>query len=175
MGATAPRRARLQLPAGPEAPRQSRRFVQGQLTGWELDGLVDDVSLVTTELVTNAVLHARSELEVVLEVGERVRLEVHDRSTEIPAVRPAAGLTVAGRGLRLVELLAGAWGAQLTDGGKLVWCEFAVPAQARGARRTRVVDGTTDPGPDQGAVGRAFGRLRVGRLLSRRLVSRRVA
>ncbi len=176
MGATAQRRARLALSAGPDSARQGRRFVQQQLTAWGLDGLVDDVSLVTTELVTNAVLHARSELEVVIEMGERVRLEVHDRSVEIPAVRSAAGLMATGRGLRLVELLASTWGAQPTTGGKLIWCEFADPTLVRGTSGARAVDGTPGGGADQAAGARTFGRRLLSRRpLLRRLVGREVA
>ena len=145
------------------------------MTGWGLDGLADDISLVTTELVTNVVLHARSELEVVLEVGDRVRLEVHDRSPRAPTLRTVSELAMTGRGLRLVDLLASAWGAQPTAGGKLVWCEFALPAPNGGACGVRSADGTADPLPDPGAGGGRTARRGVGRLLARRLAGRRVA
>ncbi|MHB1585182.1 MAG: ATP-binding protein [Acidimicrobiales bacterium] len=175
MAGTTPRSARLALPAGPDSPGQARRFVQRQLSGWGLDGLVDDISLVTTELVTNAVLHARSELEVVLEVGDRVRLEVHDRSVRLPAMRTPSTLTATGRGLRLVELLAGTWGAEPTGTGKVVWCEFAMPAATGGTWDGRSAAGSSEAGYDRRTDGPGSEGRKVGRLLVRRLAGRRVA
>lgn len=173
--ASTPRSARVTLPAGPDSPGQARRFVQRQLSGWGLDGLVDDVCLVATELVTNAVLHARSDMEVVLEVGDRVRLEVHDRSPRIPAVRTSSTLTATGRGLRLVDLLANHWGAEPTGAGKVVWCDFAVPTVADGDRSGRAGARSPRAGLDQRADGRGSEGRKVGRLLGRRLAGRRVA
>lgn len=154
-------RDRIVLPAGADSPGAARRFVQQCLQQWGHATLVDDVSLVATELVTNAVLHARSELEVVLAVGGRVRLEVHDGSQRVPALRSPSGLVATGRGLRLVELLATEWGVEPTDDGKVVWCEFTLPARAR-----------DDPGRDEvsestSSSGRPAGR-RTGRLSIRR-------
>jgi len=170
-----PRSARVTLPAGPDSPGLARRFVQRQLSGWGLDGLVDDVCLVVTELVTNAVLHARSDMEVVLEVGDRVRLEVQDRSPRIPAVRTSSTLTATGRGLRLVELLANHWGAAPAGTGKVVWCEFAIPAVTDGARSGRSGARSSDAGLDRRTEGRGSRGRKVGRLLGRRMAGRRVA
>jgi anti-sigma regulatory factor (Ser/Thr protein kinase) len=169
------RSVRLALPAGPDSPGQARRFVQRQLSDWGLGGLVDDISLVTTELVTNAVLHAHSELEVVLKVGDRVRLEVHDRSARLPAMRTSSTLTATGRGLRLVELVAGSWGADPTGAGKVVWCEFAVPAVTGGPRGGRSGARSSGGGLDRRNDSPGSGGRKVGRLLAQRLAGRRVA
>lgn len=161
--------------SGPTSAAAARRWSRGITQGWGMAATGDLVCLVASELVTNAVLHARSELEVVLEVGDRVRLEVHDRSVRLPAMRTSSALTATGRGLRLVELLARTWGADPTAGGKLVWCEFAMPAVTRGSRGARTGARSSDAGFDRRTDGPGPGGREVGRLLARRLVGRRVA
>lgn len=171
------RQARIQLAPGPDSPGLARRFVQQQLGAWGIGSLVDDVSLVTTELVTNAVLHARSDFEVLLDdAGDRLRIEVHDRSARIPALRTGEGMAATGRGLRLVELLASAWGAEPTADGKVVWSEFAVPASIR--RRvgaTTAAAGSGSPAGGGGEQRAVRGRRGAGRLSVRRLSTRGAA
>lgn len=84
--------------------------------------------LVLSELVTNAVLHARVParlIKVQLQPeGDQLRIEVHDASRERPVLRSAVdGDEESGRGLRLVEALAVAWGCCPRQGGigKFVW------------------------------------------------------
>jgi len=89
------------------------------------------VSLLTTELVANAVLHARTDLLLVVEVEPRlVRVTVSDGSTQLPVVRQYAADDVTGRGLALVELFAARWGVSVTDEGKSVWCEIVIPVHS---------------------------------------------
>ena len=69
----------------PEAPsaRQARRFVDETLRRWECDDLLDTVELLVSELVTNAVIHARSDVDVSVQLlTDRVRIEVADQSPE---------------------------------------------------------------------------------------------
>ncbi|MEU3568320.1 ATP-binding protein [Kitasatospora sp. NPDC036755] len=91
--------------------------------------LMDDAQLVLGELVANAVTHARvspgREIAVRFEVvRDHLRIEVHDASSEKPAIRCAADLSdVSGRGLYLVEALSREWGFEpRPEGiGKIVW------------------------------------------------------
>ena len=81
-----------------------------------------------TELVTNAVLHARTELHLVIETEPgMVRLRVEDRSPGTPILRHYDTDDVTGRGLALVEMLATRWGVDPRPEGKSVWCEIAFP------------------------------------------------
>ena len=88
------------------------------------DGLAETVALVTSELASNAVQHARTPFVVRVDrIGGNVRVSVFDRSERLPAVRRGQDLAdaVSGRGLVIVEKLAQAWGVDVEDGGKWVW------------------------------------------------------
>lgn len=94
---------------------------------------IDEVALVASELVVNAVRHAGSaggcEFGVRWTVHpDAVIVVVEDPSTELPVPRtPAAGAT-SGRGLRIVEALTTDWGYELTPVGKRVWAKIALRA-----------------------------------------------
>jgi two-component sensor histidine kinase len=101
----------------------ARSFVGGTLDRWGRRDLVEVAVLLTSELVTNAVVHARTELVVtVSRDGDRARVAVHDEES-IPPHRREAGLD-GGRGLALVEALAGSWGTFSQGEGKAVWFEL---------------------------------------------------
>lgn len=107
------------------APGEARRFVAQTLREWGRLDLVDDASLVVTELATNAVLHARSEFEVTLaRIGGVVRISVQDGSCTAPVVRQADPSATSGRGMFLVAALTTRWGCDLGPDGKLVWAEL---------------------------------------------------
>jgi len=111
-----------------ESPGAGRRFVQETLSRWTCDGLMDTVGLLVSELVTNAVLHARSTADVSVRLaGDRVRVEVRDQSNEPIVRRLAADDALGGRGLSLVETLARRWGSHSEPGGKVVWFELDRP------------------------------------------------
>jgi len=89
-------------------------------------GFEDTAALLTSELVTNALLHARSapELRVILVAG-RLRVSVSD-DTPLPPTPKRYGTDAAtGRGLLLVETMASAWGTDVSGDGKVVWFELA--------------------------------------------------
>jgi serine phosphatase RsbU (regulator of sigma subunit)/anti-sigma regulatory factor (Ser/Thr protein kinase) len=101
----------------------ARRFVGETLRNWGVDE-VDDAMLLTSELVTNAIVHAGTEVEVVCEtLGGQVRVEVHDRHQARRI--PVPGDQVSGRGLLFPETLAISWGVTYGQGDKQVW--FTVP------------------------------------------------
>jgi len=120
-------RADLQLPASRDSPRVARRFVEATLTAWGCGGLVDTATLLVSELVGNAVLHADSEVGLSLRLlAERLRVEVADRSILVPHRRAAAEDDLTGRGSGLVELLASSWGITGRADGKSVWFELGL-------------------------------------------------
>ena len=120
--------ARFDLEPGPLAPRLARQQVTMLLK--ELSGIDrDEVGLLVSELVTNAVTHAESMAQVHVQADEgRLRIEVADRSPTRPLVRPVDHSASSGRGLQIVATLADRWGVLEGDGeggeGKAVWFEL---------------------------------------------------
>ncbi|WP_240528573.1 SpoIIE family protein phosphatase [Streptomyces humi] len=116
------------------AVREARGFVRERLDDWGLADLSDDLTLITSELVTNALVHAGSDVDVRLRVtGDRLRLEVRDADTD-PPVPAAYSLTEEGsaraehgRGLYLVDALAHTWNTSPSGRGKTVWLEMDIP------------------------------------------------
>jgi anti-sigma regulatory factor (Ser/Thr protein kinase) len=110
---------------------QARRFARSALRTWELGELDDVVSLLVSELVTNAVLHARTAISLVLlRDRESVRVEVSDTSASAPVQQHFSEQAGTGRGLHLVEMLASSWGIDGPSAqGKTVWAEIDVPSQ----------------------------------------------
>lgn len=82
--------------------------------------------LLTSELVTNAVLYGQSELGARIELRisftpAMVRIGVHDQSPAPPVAQSVSPDATSGRGLDLVDAVSSAWGVDATDGGKEVW------------------------------------------------------
>jgi anti-sigma regulatory factor (Ser/Thr protein kinase) len=106
---------------------EARTFVATALRRWDLDALVDDAELLTSELVSNAVLHARSDVAVTVAVADgTAEIGVTDASSRPPTPRWAASGAEGGRGLRLVDRVAEAWGVVYLAAGKQVWCRLDV-------------------------------------------------
>ena len=108
---------------------RARAFVVGCLTEHRLFSLIDPLRLVTSELVTNAILHAHTSVTVTLEqADDRVVLTVTDGSLAAPRRMPFDPLSVDGRGLILVDLLSADSGVTTdsTGGTKSVWASFLV-------------------------------------------------
>ena len=105
--------------------REARRFVERALDDWDLSQLADLATLLTSELVTNAILHAHSAVELSLTLAtDRIRIEVRDDGDGEPARRELAVEATSGRGLALVDLLATDWGVIGHGLGKSVWFEL---------------------------------------------------
>jgi DNA-binding NarL/FixJ family response regulator len=120
--------ARARLDAQPESAASARRFVDETLRRWRCDELFDEVALLTSELVTNAILHAHSEIELSVSMTpDVIRIDVADHSASMPARRTVAEDDTSGRGLSLVEALATSWGVDERPGGKSVWFELPRP------------------------------------------------
>lgn len=116
--------AAARLAADPRSAGMARHFVDRTLKEWGLEPAVDVVTLLVSELVTNAVLHAGSELEVSVQLrGDRIRVDVVDNEPDSVKRRIADQDAQSGRGMDMVEMLAVAWGTDIRPGGKSVWFE----------------------------------------------------
>ncbi|WP_199549111.1 ATP-binding protein [Streptomyces sp. N35] len=120
----------------------ARHFARDALADWGWPA-PDDPLLCVSELATNALLHGvppgRGFLLRMARDADVLRIEVHDSGAGDPRIPETAD--EAGRGLRIVDVLADKWGVGERDPGKTVWCEFA----ASDERRTR---GDRTPGAD---------------------------
>jgi anti-sigma regulatory factor (Ser/Thr protein kinase) len=135
--------ASLQVELAPTAARTARAWASEQLHNWELDQLNEPATLVISELVTNAVVHAHSAPLVSLAVAQD-HLEIGCSDDEVEGASDtlyditqgeALGLGGAirregGRGLRIVDAVASTWGQEPTETGKHVWCRISVDAWA---------------------------------------------
>ena len=84
-------------------------------------------ALLTSELVTNAVLHAATPLSITLHIlPDRIRVDVADGNPSFPALKEYGRDAATGRGLTLFNSLASNWGVQAVVGGKIVWFELPV-------------------------------------------------
>lgn len=123
--------AHSSFPAASTSPQAARRFVAGVL------GRPDDESthlalVLTSELVTNAVLHACTRVDVHIEFdAAHLRIEVADGDPRIPSPVSHAPDALGGRGMYLVEQLADAWGSDPCAEGKVVWFTLATGGAPR--------------------------------------------
>jgi DNA-binding NarL/FixJ family response regulator len=118
--------ASLTVPREAVGLRGARQFTRATLREWDAVHLLDDALIVTTELLTNAMEHAKSPCELRLCLsGSSLRIEVLDEGRGTPEPQPADGSRENGRGLHMVAALSSAWGVQLIpDDGKVVWAEL---------------------------------------------------
>jgi anti-sigma regulatory factor (Ser/Thr protein kinase) len=116
---------RVPLERSAHAPSEVRRVLAVWLQNVECsDEIKADAMLVASELVTNAVVHARSApvMIAVFDDGRR-RLEVEDAEPDSPRPRPA-GERPGGYGLHIVGRISDGWGSHPTAHGKAVWAEI---------------------------------------------------
>jgi hypothetical protein len=106
----------------PESVAKVRRFLVRHLSG---SVLIDDIMLVTSELATNSIVHARTPFEVAIVRASVLRVEVSDRSVAVPLIGESSN--GHGYGLRIVDSLSTRWGVAVTPPGKTVWVEFQDP------------------------------------------------
>jgi anti-sigma regulatory factor (Ser/Thr protein kinase) len=123
----------LHLPAAPIAPSHARQFLRAVLGAAELNGVGEITELLTTELVTNSIVHAGSPTTLRLDVeASRLHVEVDDLSSTPPVVRPTGPRDPSGHGLQLVDHLSSRWGCESRTDGKTVWFEIDTPVEIRG-------------------------------------------
>ncbi|MFP1629124.1 SpoIIE family protein phosphatase [Streptomyces sp. 5K101] len=119
----------------------ARAFVRDTLQGWGYSDVVDDAVVLTSELVTNAVVHAGTSADVLcLRSEDGVRIEVADRYPEREIPIQGTGHSLGspdrenGRGLLLCAALASRWGVEYTPTHKQVWFQLDLPQRPVGTR-----------------------------------------
>ncbi|EKX62151.1 PAS domain S-box [Streptomyces ipomoeae 91-03] len=139
----------------------ARSFVRDTLQGWGFADIVDDAVVLTSELVTNAVIHAGTSADVLcLRSDDGVRIEVADRypEREIPLQTTPVNMgspdREGGRGLQLCAAMAGRWGVEYTPTHKQVWFQLDLPDRPVGTR-------TAGPSLPADLLPLADGRVRV--------------
>ncbi|WP_042382942.1 ATP-binding SpoIIE family protein phosphatase [Streptacidiphilus melanogenes] len=115
------------LPARNDAPAAARARLSALLRHWgTADDTRDDVLLLVSELVANAVRYASGPITVrVIRTGHGLLCEVGDTGNGRPRLSRGGLLDESGRGLRIVHRLTTRWGVRWTDTGKVVWAEVA--------------------------------------------------
>jgi anti-sigma regulatory factor (Ser/Thr protein kinase) len=116
----------IELPPEPPSAVAARQFVAEALR--DLPGEISEVAvLLTSELVTNVIVHARTPLRVEVDVDPpTLRVAVADEAARTPTLRRTHDARLTGRGMNLVARLAAEWGVDPTPPGKTVW--FRLPA-----------------------------------------------
>ncbi|MGI5176286.1 ATP-binding protein [Dactylosporangium sp. CA-152071] len=131
-------RVRLDLQPEAMAPSTARSFIGDTVLAWDLRALLHPARAIISELVTNAVQHARTPFTVTASRRwDLLHLAVEDGDPALPRmIRPVqredVPLDVRGIGLGIVARSARAWGATRTVAGKVIWATLAtVPTQRR--------------------------------------------
>lgn len=122
----------LRLAPSSDSARAARIAVADFFAGRGRDELLHSVALVGTELVANAIMHARTEMTLSVElVGDGVRVAVTDGSSSLPRWTPSSATATSGRGLLLVERISRSWGIdRVAAGGKTVWAQVDAESAA---------------------------------------------
>lgn len=122
------------LPRAPASVREGRRLLGADLGAARVDDeLTADAQTVLSELMTNAIRHARPYVDDQIKVmwalaPNEVEVRVTDGgSRQVPTVQHPSATEIGGRGLALVDGLADAWGVHRTDGSSTVWAVIGLP------------------------------------------------
>ena len=134
------------LPAHPSSVPAARRLIRQWLAESGQDELSRDAELAVSELVTNALMHAGTPVEMSarLDLGF-IRVEVADGSVHLPRTRDYLPTSGTGRGLKLLERTVDRWGAHRHGDGKVVWFELSAGVDIPSVR---VVEPDDAPPPD---------------------------
>jgi anti-sigma regulatory factor (Ser/Thr protein kinase) len=138
-----PPRVSAELQPTDQAPAVGRELIAQACRGWGVTRLQALAQLLGSELITNAVVHARTPMQVTVRYAEPVlQVSVRDgdpRLVERPPTGPQAlPLADLGRGMLLLETLADDWGCVPAGDGKVVWaCVAPPPPQSRGGLADR--------------------------------------
>jgi anti-sigma regulatory factor (Ser/Thr protein kinase) len=132
-----------------DSVREARRFVASILAELGCEAQADDAALLTSELATNAVIHARTSYVVVVKVGGgTIRIEVMDASPAPVHRRHFSATSGTGRGIGLVSGMAHAWGIDESGHGKTVWFELDSRDAVSTASPSSDSRGRPEPDPD---------------------------
>jgi anti-sigma regulatory factor (Ser/Thr protein kinase) len=117
------RTAEIDLEPNIGSVAHARRFVSETLRGWSQEPeLVSDAVLITSELVTNAIVHGEPPVRLrLLAVDQDITLEVDDGDSAMPRKVHGDPGAIDGRGLEIVAQLSSRWAARPNGRGKTVW------------------------------------------------------
>lgn len=129
--------------------RRLRHLLVGLMDTWKLSVDVDALELLVSEVVTNSLVHAGSEVDLRLRnYPDRLRVEVRDSSPRPPVMAAIVGAEEAvndeaesGRGMLIVDALAAAWGTSPAGRGKITWFELSAGPRAAGPQGPHPLDG----------------------------------
>ena len=127
---TLSRSATTQVPAEPTGPSRVRQWMTARLREWSVpEQVISAAILCTSELTTNALLHAGTPAQVHIDLSaERLLVSVADTGTRGSVTRARTdALSSRGRGLGLIEELSDTWGTDPTVRGSTVWFEMLIP------------------------------------------------
>jgi anti-sigma regulatory factor (Ser/Thr protein kinase) len=131
----------------PESVAGARRFVRDLLSDQPRE-TVEAAELMTSELATNSVRHARSEFELAIHVSrDEIRVEVSDHGQGQPVPRSPTAREQSGRGLQIVQALAEDWGITTSTNGKLVW--FTLRLHTHTGEHKSALTASSEKAPEQ--------------------------
>ncbi len=133
------------LPAHPSSVGRARRLVRSHLRGTAHESLAETAELVVSEVVTNAIVHTGTGIELATLLDSTgLRVEVADSGEHLPVMASYDALASTGRGLHLVAELADHWGVEARPGGKVFWFHIGLSAWDEDTPGTD----TSMPGPE---------------------------
>lgn len=128
--------AQLDLRPEPTSPAEARTFVRNVLEDWGVAGeVVEDAELLVSELVTNAIMHARTGTTVdVRRYDGSVEFAISDESVRPVELRLPTVEAVTGRGVYFLDQLAPDWQVEPTANGKTIRFSLPIDAVSRVSR-----------------------------------------
>lgn len=116
----------IDLVPEPRSARTARAFVDDHVRRHVAPETADTAVLLTSELVTNVVVHARTPMTLHLDLtADAIRIAVADEVPRVPIPRTSHESRLTGRGMNLVASLAAKWGVEPCPSGKTVWFELS--------------------------------------------------
>ena len=110
----------------PRAAGEARHFVAGRVADVLPPEVTEVAILLTSELVTNVIVHARTPMRLSVDVEpSALRVAIADDAPRTPVRRAGGDTRLTGRGMHLVEKLSNHWGVEPTPSGKTVWFELS--------------------------------------------------
>jgi anti-sigma regulatory factor (Ser/Thr protein kinase) len=146
------------LPAEPAVVADARAATVCQLADWGLDDIGFTTEVLVSELVTNAIRHAQSPIQLRMILDGALSCEVSDGSSTAPHLRRADRDDEDGRGLMLVSQLAERWGTRYTRNGKTIWAQQPLPHPLSAAAAVTAATAGTMPGSGGGRSARRSAR-----------------
>ena len=112
----------------------ARHFAERTLAEWDMPEVLEATRLLVSELVVNAVIHARTESELVLRAEDgHLHVEVVDHSSAQPVMQEYSPTAPSGRGLLILDELADEWGVERDGTSKTVWFDLVLDGDTDGS------------------------------------------